>query len=55
VAFGILGDVAATVNATDQTTLAKGVNVTLDAEVTAAVKTLIADFKSELQAAGLKR
>jgi hypothetical protein len=54
VAFGILGDVAAAVNAADQAALAKGVNVTLDAEVAAAIKTLISDFKSELQAAGLK-
>lgn len=54
VAFGVLGDVAAAVNTADQATLAKGVNVTLDAEVATAVKTLIADFKSELQAAGLK-
>jgi hypothetical protein len=28
--------------------------VTLDTDVSAAVKTLITDFKSELQAAGLK-
>ena len=34
-------------------TLAKGLNVTLDAEVAAAVKALVSDFKSELQAAGL--
>jgi hypothetical protein len=54
VAFGVLGDVAAAVNAADQAALAKGVSVTLDAEVAAAVKTLITDFKSELQAAGLK-
>jgi len=54
VAFGVLGDVAAAVNAADQAALAKGVNVTLDAEVAAAIKTLISDFKSELQAAGLK-
>jgi len=54
VAFGVLGDVAAAVNAADQATLAKGVSVTLDAAVSAAVKTLITDFKSELQAAGLK-
>jgi hypothetical protein len=54
VAFGVLGDVAAAVNATDQATLAKGVSVTLDSGVAAAVKTLISDFKSELQAAGLK-
>lgn len=54
VAFGVLGDVAAAVNAADQAALAKGVNVTLDAEVAAAIKTLISDFKSELQTAGLK-
>ena len=54
VAFGVLGDVAAAVNAADQAALAKGVSVTLDAEVATAVKTLITDFKSELQAAGLK-
>lgn len=54
VAFGILGDVAAAVNAADQAALAKGVNITLDAEAAAAVKTLMADFRSELQAAGLK-
>jgi hypothetical protein len=54
VAFGVLGDVAAAVNAADQAALAKGVSVTLDAEVVAAVKTLIADFKSELQAVGLR-
>jgi len=54
VAFGVLGDVAAAVSSADQADLAKGVNVTLDAEVAAAVKTLIADFKSELQSAGLK-
>jgi hypothetical protein len=50
VAFGVLGDVAAAVNAAaDQVTLAKGANVTLDADV-AAVKT----FKSELQTVGVK-
>ena len=38
----------------DQATIAKGVSVTLDAEVAAAVKTLITDFKSELQAIGVK-
>ena len=54
VAFGVLGDVAAAVNAADQATLAKGVNVTLGADVAAAVRTLITDFKSELQAAGVK-
>jgi hypothetical protein len=54
VAFGVLGDVAAAVNAADQATMAKGVSVTLDAEVAAAVKALITDFKSELQAVGLK-
>jgi hypothetical protein len=54
VAFGVLGDVAAAVNATDQAALEKGVSVTLDSEVAVAIKTLIADFKSELQAAGLK-
>jgi hypothetical protein len=54
VGFGVLGDVAAAVNAADQATLAKGVSVTLDAAVVAAVKALITDFKSELQAAGLK-
>ena len=54
VAFGVLGDVAAAVNAADQAGLANGVSVTLDAQVAAAVKTLISDFKSELQAAGLK-
>jgi hypothetical protein len=50
----VLGDVAAAVNAADQATLAKGVNVTLGADVAAAVRTLITDFKSELQAAGVK-
>jgi len=54
VAFGVLGDVTAAVNAADQATLSKGVSVTLDAEAVAAVKSLITDFKSELQAAGLK-
>jgi hypothetical protein len=54
VAFGVLGDVAAAVNAADQATLAKGVNVSLDAEVAAAVKALITDFKSQLQTVGLK-
>jgi len=54
VAFGVLGDVAAAVNAADQATLAKGVSVTLDAEVVAAVKALITDFRSELQAVGMK-
>jgi hypothetical protein len=54
VAFGVLGDVAAAVNAADQAALAKGVSVTLDAEVAAAVRTVLTDFKSELQAAGLK-
>ena len=54
VASGVLGDVAAAVDAADQATLAKGVNVTLDADVAAAVKTPIADFKSELQAVGVK-
>jgi hypothetical protein len=54
VAFGILGDVAAAINAADQATLAKGVNVTLDAAAATAVKSLLTDFKSELQAAGLK-
>jgi hypothetical protein len=54
VAFGVLGDVATAVNVADQAALAKGISVTLDAEVTAAVKTLIADFKSELQAVGLR-
>jgi len=54
VAFGVLGDVAAAVNAADQAALANGVSVTLDAQVAAAVETLISDFKSELQAAGLK-
>jgi hypothetical protein len=53
VAFGVLGDVAAAVSAVDEATLAKGLNVTLDAEVAAAVKALVSDFKSELQAAGL--
>lgn len=54
VAFGALGD--ASVNAADQATLANGVNVSLDAEVAAAVKALIADFKSELLvAAGAQR
>ena len=54
VAFAVLGDVAAAVNAVDAATLAKGVNVTLDSGVATAIKTLIADFKTELQAAGLK-
>ena len=54
VAFGVLGDAAAAVNAADQATLAKGVNVTLDSEIVTAVKTLISDFKTELQSAGLK-
>jgi hypothetical protein len=54
VAFGVLGDVAAAVNAADAATLAKGIDVTLDAEAVAAVKALITDFKTELQAAGLK-
>ena len=53
VAFGVLGDVAAAVSAVDEATLAKGLSVTLDAEVAAAVKALVSDFKSELQAAGL--
>ena len=53
-AFGVLGDVAAAVSAADQATLSKGVSVTLDAGVASAVKTLITDFKSELQAAGVK-
>jgi len=54
VAFGVLGDVTAAVSAADQATLAKGVSVTLDAEVVASVKALITDFKAELQAVGLK-
>ncbi len=54
VAFGILGDVAAAVAKTDQAALANGVNVAFDADVATAVKTLISDFKTELQAAGLK-
>jgi hypothetical protein len=54
VAFGVLGDVAAAVNAADQATLAKGVSVTLDSAAATAVKTLLADFRAELQAAGLK-
>jgi len=54
VAFGVLGDVVAAVSAVDHATLAKGVNVALDATVAAAVKTLVTDFKSELQTAGLK-
>jgi hypothetical protein len=49
VAFGVLGDVAAAVSALDHADLARGVNVTLDAEVAAAVKTLVTDFKTELQ------
>ena len=52
-AFGVLGDVATAVSALDQADIAKGVNVTLDAEVAAVVKTLVADFKTELQTAGL--
>ncbi len=54
VAFGALGDVAAAVSAADQATLAKGVSVTLDSALVTSVKSLITDFKSELQAAGLK-
>lgn len=54
VAFGVLGDVASAVSSADEATLAKGVNVTLDQEAATAVKTLITDFKSELQAAGIK-
>ena len=54
VAFGVLAGVAAAVSAADQATLSKGVSVTLGAGVAAAVKTLITDFKSELQAAGVK-
>jgi hypothetical protein len=54
VAFGVLGDVAAAVSAADQATLAKGISVSLDTAAVTAVKTLITDFKSELQAAGLK-
>ena len=54
VAFSVLGDVAAAVNATDQAALAKGISVSLDAEVAAAVKSLITDFKTELQTVGLK-
>jgi len=38
VAFGVLGDVVAAVSAVDHATLAKGVNVALDATVAAAVK-----------------
>jgi phage tail sheath gpL-like len=53
VAFAVLGDVAAAVSAADDAAVAKGVNVTLDAEVVTAVKTLVADFKGELQTAGL--
>ena len=49
VAFGVLGDVAAAVSAVDEATLAKGLSVTLDAEVAAAVKALVSDFKSELR------
>lgn len=54
VAFGILGDVAAAVSKADAAALASGLNVTLDAAVAASVKTLIDNFKTELQAAGLK-
>ncbi|MGA3099529.1 MAG: hypothetical protein ABSF25_23995 [Bryobacteraceae bacterium] len=54
VAFGVLGDVASAVNAADQAALTKGISVILDAEVVAAVKTLLADFKSELQTVGLR-
>ncbi len=54
VAFGVLGDVAAAVSKADAAALANGVNVTLDAEVAAAVKALITDFKADLQSAGLK-
>jgi hypothetical protein len=46
--------VAAAVSAADQATLAKGISVSLDTTAVTAVKTLITDFKSELQAAGLK-
>lgn len=53
VAFGVLGDVAAAVSAVDDATLAKGVDVTLDAEVAAAVKALVTDFQSELRGSGL--
>lgn len=54
VAFGVLGDVASAVSQADQAALANGVNVALDADVVAAVKTLITDFKSDLQTAGIK-
>ena len=54
VAFGVLAGVAAAVSAADQATLSKGVSITLDAGVAAAVNTLNTDFKSELQAAGVK-
>ena len=53
VAFSVLGDVAAAVQAVDAAALASGVNVTLDAEAVAAVKALIADFGKELTGAGL--
>ena len=53
VAFAILGDVAAAVSAADSAAVASGLNVSLDAQVVAAVKALVTDFKSDLQAAGL--
>ena len=39
VAFGVLGDVAAAVNAADQATLSKGISVSLDTGAVTAVKT----------------
>jgi len=53
-AFALLGEVAAVVTKTDSATAAKGVNVSLDAALIAEVRQLLALFKSDLAAFGIK-
>lgn len=54
VAFALLGEGAHAVVSADAAASANGVNLTLDAALVADVKALIANFKTELQASGLK-